>query len=620
MNYKIIFGILLFLIFSINVASATTLNVSQLSNNIKYSNATEYSTDCVNCPVLLSTITITNSIIGRQNLTVEFKKSGTKAAYISIRKNGVEITSSSTASLTYISYQFNTTDFTWNVGDIYELYAYVGSGCCGGDLVYVRNFNMSYDIASFPLQAVFPTNGSNVTSPTNITWKEAPLNFSYDYIIASDNQFINTIQTGTISSSTTQNITVPLSLDIGTYFWKVTNSSGNYSNIFNFTVNPAPATPGRFNITVWDEQNISKQILNYSVQLYNSTSVVVKNSSYPSGWTNFSTEISSGEYLIIVVPGFGYTNYYQRMVLNTSPSNVTMYVPNGTNNTIDLVAFSLYDLTSLFPFTTSTISVYKGELLQDKSYFSADGTHPVYMIQGTNYQIQIQNGNNIFVYQNYIPLASGTSQITTSNFFINTSNINPFTFNLTSSISDITLNWNDANNSLSQFNFTVHKGDPMVQICQLTTSVKHGQSICIIDNTTIYHVIFLATMTDGTFKNQTMYIDYRVGTRQNSTGTSTIDGNATGIGFIWNYGTFVMPNWVYNWISVILVIVLFGSFGARDAGFGAIIGSVVLLIFEGVGWFRPIDNDATQALVMGLSIAFLVFSVVYYMQHKDRGG
>lgn len=464
----------------------------------------------------------------------------------------------------------------------------------------------------------YPENGSIIQSTSfPLEWQEGSANDTYTYQLASDGQFINIISVGSVLSDTK----ITTTLSPGTYYWHVKNSTSGYFSTQNFTISSVSSVPGQFNISVWDEQIITKQIINYTTYVSNSTTILTKTSNSANGWTNFSgLEVISGEYLVTVVPINDYNNYYQRMVLSTSPANVTMYVPNSTNNSINLVAFSLLDITGLFPFPSSTISIYKGGLLQDKSYFSADATHPVYLIQGTDYQINIQHDSNLFNYGNYIPYTSGTSQIVTSDFNPNASSINPFTFNISADQTEITLNWNDAHNALSSFNYTVHEGDPMVVLCNLVTSVKHGQSLCGINTSQQYHVIMSALLTDGTYKNYTTFIDYRVGARQTLTGVSTVDGSPTGIGFVWNYGTFTMPSWVYNWISVILIVVLAGSFGGFHSGFGAIILSIFTLLLEKIGWFRPIDNDTSQSLVMGLTVAFLVLSVVYYLQHKDRGG
>lgn len=418
-----------------------------------------------------------------------------------------------------------------------------------------------------------PTNNSIVTIPVTILWNESIYIFPHIYQISTDNQFLNVVSSGTITTTSTQNISVSTSLSSGTYYWHVKNSTGNYSDWRNFTISGALLIPGRYNITVWDEQDVSKQILNYTIRISNNTFVLTKNSNQATGWTNFSAaEIAGGEYLILATPTGTFSNYYPRMVLSTSPANVTMYVPNGTlPNVIDLVVFSILDTTGRFPLTTSTITVSIGGYVLDKSYFSLDGTHPVFLIQGANYQITIQNGNNIYS-SNYIPYGSGTFQIPISNFLVNLTSLDPFRYNITTNSSQILLSWADVGGVMNTLTFNVDKGVNRSDLCLLTTSVKYGQSPCSITNLSdIYYVDFSALMNDGSYRNQSFSVDYRRGTRVDSTGVSPIDGSPIGIGYKWNYGTFVMPDWVYNWFSVIFFIMLAGTFGQRFAGIGSII-------------------------------------------------
>ncbi|MDP3013518.1 MAG: hypothetical protein Q8M92_04700, partial [Candidatus Subteraquimicrobiales bacterium] len=268
--------------------------------------------------------------------------------------------------------------------------------------VSTKNFNI---IVSRTLTNLLPVNESTGVSITqSLIWQEYPVT-SYIYQISTDYQYLNIITQGSGSDMGYGNGTYHsgnIVLQYNTkYFWHVKNLTSGYTNSFEFTTESTPSIPGRLNISVYDESILSKQVLNYTILLYNTTSFIQKSSNTITGWTNFSSEISGGEYLIIAVPTGIFNNYYQRMVLSTSPANVTMYVPNSTSpNNINLISFSLLDVTGMFPFKTSTITLSKGGLIQEKSYFSADGTHPVYLLQNTNYQISIQNGDNLQVFNN----------------------------------------------------------------------------------------------------------------------------------------------------------------------------------------------------------------------------
>lgn len=482
--------------------------------------------------------------------------------------------------------------------------------------VFVHSFSIIQD-----LNLTYPINGSSLSSNiVNLMWIEGNPQTPFTYLIATDGQFINNVSTGSGSCDSngicrSGNINLNYNTQ---YFWRVTDNLGIVSTVNNFTISAVPVTPGGFNISVWDEQNTSLQILNYTIQLYNSTSFLTKTSNSTTGWTNFSgAEVISGEYLVIAIPGSGYTNYYQRMTLQTSPANVTMYLPNSTSNTIDIVSFSLMDVTGRFPYTNSTISIYKGGLLMESSYFSADATHAVYLIQGQNYQITIQNGNNIENFGNYVPTGSGTSTITINNFNINTSAMIPITYNITYSPTNVTLEWNDAGGVMTSLNFTVYRNiSSPTQICQLITMVDSGQSICVIDNTTTYNAVLSILMTDGSYKNISVPIDYTYGTTPSQIGTNPVDGSPMGTGMQFNYGTWTTPQWAKNLVSLFLFILLIAEFGAYYSGIGSIISIIILLVFEYYGWFVPAGSSG-QTAVMALTGAIGILAVIYFLQHKD---
>jgi len=473
-----------------------------------------------------------------------------------------------------------------------------------------------------PLESLTPLNGTTVETPVTFTWREYPTHTPYTLYIATDNQYINIVSQTLISSGVDENFTTTISgLTPGTkYWWKVKSYSGLYTDSMNFTVSQAR---GSFNVTVFDECNMSKMIYDYTMHLYNTTSIVVKTSNTTTGWTNFNeTEILAGEYLLIVVPKDEFDNYYQRMVLANSPDNVTMYVPNSTTpNNINLITFSLQDTTGFFPYQTSTITISRGGIVMDKSYFSVDGTHQVYLLQGVNYQVTIQYGDNVFYGNNFMPLTSGSHTITINDFSVDTTSLDPFLYNITHTQDTITLNWNDVGGVLSSLNFTVRNLTSNIQICDLITSVGYGQSVCSINNQSAFYVIFSAKLIDGTYQNTSFVVDYTYGVRKSSTGISPIDGSPIGIGFKWDYGTWVTPDWIYNWVSLILILLLAGSFGGYHSGLGGIITIIIALLLELWGFFNPLgDADPKNIITMGITGGILLLAIGYYLQHKDRGG
>ncbi len=468
--------------------------------------------------------------------------------------------------------------------------------------------------ANYTLACLSPTNGTILNSPISLTCREWIQTPPYNFEVSTDSSFLNIVASGT-GTSTNELIVLTETLSPDQYWWHIKNSTGIYTNTMNFSITSVSLRDGSMNITVRNESNTSQIVYNYTANFYGADGTFfAMNSNSTTGWANASKfNISAQRYLIVIQPT---TGYMQRSYLTTSPGNLVAYVPS-TNLTINTISYSILDITGLFPWSSGStiISTYKGNLLMDSSNFGLDGYHPIYLIQGTNYQIQITNGNSIFYYSNYIPVSSGIQQITISNFVVNKTTIDPFEYSITYDTNDVTLNWNNTAGTLSQLNFTVHKGMPMQSYCQLLTTVDHGQAICAIDNTTSYHVIFSALMTDGTFQNSSFFIDYTNGVIKNQIWINPIDGSPAGIGFNIHYGTFTMPNWVYNWVSLILIVILAASFGGKQQ-IGAFITGCVAFGLEYVGWFVPISGS--QVAVMGITGIFTFFALIYFLQGKER--
>jgi hypothetical protein len=538
----------------------------------------------------------------------------------------------------YVRFYYNDTTPIWLVDSVNQTASYgsqyldvVASGIKN---ITVYNISLqnsvtwNYTDITYPFQLISPANGSTgVSNPVTLFAREWARNDPYTFTIATDSQFINNVSSGSLSC-TNENCTTSVSLSSSTkYWWIVKNGAGIYSQAFNFTTSAPIVVPGQFNITLLDEINISYRIMNFSIVLKGAdNSYITKNSNLTTGWANFSgAEVSQQEYLIIATS----TGWAQRMVVNNSPGNVTMYLPNTSLYTIDVVSFTLLDVTGLYPFQTSKLVTTKGGTIQDSSYFSADSSHVVNMIRGQNYGMRVVSGNNIFDFQNYNSVGSGSVTISINDFKVYPSVQMPFVYNISYSTNNVELHWNDSNNAMQSLNFTVRKNTSILQ-CNILTSVDVGQSICGIDSQSSFYIIFSAKMEDGTFKNTSFTIDYRnVGKPPDSLGTSRIDGSLIGTGYKISYtnsnpslglGTYTIPQDIKNIIALLLIVLLAAEFGAAYAGLGGVLVSIMALFFEYYGLFRPFNNDTTQFGLMALTggIAFMTF--LYYMQHKDKYG
>ena len=79
---------------------------------------------------------------------------------------------------------------------------------------------------------------------------------------------------------------------------------------------------------------------------------------------------------------------------------------------------------------------------------------------------------------------------------------------------------------------------------------------------------------------------------------------------------------IANYIgTLIFIILLAGSFGGFHSGFGGILTAIVALLLEVVGLFRPLgDSDPDNLITMGITGGLLFLSVLYFLQHKEKGG
>lgn len=456
------------------------------------------------------------------------------------------------------------------------------------------------DRNNYNLESLTPLNGSSVSSSTPIvfTWREWVPDTPYTLYISTDNDYINIISTTTISGGIYEDFTTTISsLTPGTkYYWKVKNASGYFTNSMNFTVNSTPPIPGRLNITAVDEQT-GIRITIFNSTLYNATTVISKSTT--TGWTNYSSaEVAAGEYLVRITA----LNYSSRNVLATSPDNVTVYLPNSYNATVNLIAFYLVDTTGKFPGDGSKITITKNGSVMVSSYFDADQKAVASLINGDPYGISISYQSNVQNWGNYIPVSSGNVQIFLTQIGINSTETRPFIYNITYSSSTATLAWTDTGGVMNSLNYTIYKGSGMTLGHQLITSVKYGQSTYIITAPDIYYIYFTASTTDGE-RRQIFAFETR----------TTVDLTAKGKGNVWTRGTFAASQWIYDVIAILFIILFAGGFGAIYAELGGLITIISTLYLY------------TQHIISatGAGIGFMgglgVVIVLAYMKARDSG-
>ena len=136
---------------------------------------------------------------------------------------------------------------------------------------------------------------------------------------------------------------------------------------------------------------------------------------------------------------------------------------------------------------------------------------------------------------------------------------------------------------------------------EIQTTVNSGQSEYIITNTSDIYYVYANANTNKGYENISQIIDFR-------------PVKTTGEGYIWSYGSFVMPAWVYNTFSIFMLLMVAGIFGAYHRGEGAIITGFIALFFGYIGWLT------TFGATMGFLSGLVVFAVLYHLESKRRQG
>lgn len=462
------------------------------------------------------------------------------------------------------------------------------------------------------IQSLTPVNGSTgiSSSAVTLTWKEWEVDTPHTLYISKDNEYLNIVSASTISSHIYENFTTTIyGLTNNTkYWWKVKNNSGYYTLSMNFTTSATPTTDGRLNLTAFDETNYSFRINNFTADIYDTNGTKITRNS-TNGWCNLSSsEINSGIYLVKI----SNSSYKERSVLFTSPDNVTMYLPNTSNN-IDLAVFVLNDYTGQFPWSSTILKVYNNNSLMYSSYFSADAKIPVYLIDASTYSIHIENGDNTRIWGNYVPYTSQEVGILVSTVDTDTKD---FSYNISNSITGITLSWSGVSN-IRYVNYTIYKGDSRSVEYTLNTSLDTGETNYIKSGSTdIYYVVFnTSTIHSGFFATKKIFEDRTVKERYPGT---IFSGNSSA----WKYGTFILPDsWAYA-AATGLLILLAVSFNVYFGWFGALITVIFANMFYYWKWLPQLtytNVDGSSGLDYGQGLLILLFIISVWLMRKDSG-
>lgn len=228
----------------------------------------------------------------------------------------------------------------------------------------------------------------------------------------------------------------------------------------------------------------------------------------------------------------------------------------------------------------------------------SDGSITFLMVESIYYKIdsvKISDGIN---QTDYIYPKGSDYTIT-----IDTPQTSTFSYNLSHSTNDITLTWT-TNKTINSLNFTIFNNTNLVH--QLITNNTTGQSIYTVTNlNSKYYVYMIANTSEGIYTKKEI-INYQTGVLREDCGL--------GKGCIIQWGSgdtkFELPQWSYNSMSIFLVWIVAGSFGALFASLGAILALALMLLFMFWGWLQGTGISLT---IIG---TIMVLAIVNYLGNK----
>lgn len=331
----------------------------------------------------------------------------------------------------------------------------------------------------------------------------SPIRLSYQ--IALDQSFYSIINSGTSTGS------ISVNLPAKTYYWRVQQPDGVFTETRTFTIMESEPVAGSFNFTIRNE--LTNGTVSATVFVSNNTTTLQKTG---TTITFNSSEVTAGNYTVRV----NQTNYSTRYYEVTSPGNYTFYIlpTNLTTNNASVVYFSLIDNTNLFQYNSTKLEIIKqttnGSILIQNSYFDASGLVVATLNQFDNYILKVvSDDGHERILGNYIQAGQTSIQLVISEIVLKDPDIDihgGFTYNLSKSSEGIKLEWLNPNSSTltEPFKFQILKNGELVM--NITSTAPFGL-IHYVDNgngldpNATYEIIFEAETTGGKIRVHEYY-------------------------------------------------------------------------------------------------------------------
>lgn len=455
-------------------------------------------------------------------------------------------------------------------------------------LNYVSPFSGFLDLNIYyePHVILVTADETTFDNAATLLFQPNPSTLNASFQIAIDQNFYGIVTSGV------SNGTINASLPPGSYYWRVQQPDGSWTESRSFTVNPGPVIPGSLNFTIRNE--LTNATVSATVLISNETTTLQKTG---STITFNSSQVVAGNYSVRV----NQTNYSARFYEVESPGNYTFYIlpTNLTTNNASVVYFSLVDNTNQFQYNSTKLEIIKqtpnGSILIQNSYFDASGLVVATLNQFDNYILKvISDDGHERILGNYIQAGQNSIQLVISEIVLKDSDINVhggFTYNLTRTSEGIKLEWRNPNSSAltEPFIFQIHKDGELVM--NVTSTAPFGLIHYVdgdgnghLDPEATYEITFEAETTGGKIR---VHEYYKSG------------GESVGINFE------IIPMSVRIIVTLGLLVLVASQFNTTNSRFAAIVVSLIALFLSFISFFPLRDVILVLVWLLFISVVAL---------------
>ena len=356
--------------------------------------------------------------------------------------------------------------------------------------------NVNYN----PHIVLFTPNGANFTQNVLLQFQSNPSTLSVPYQISVDAGFYGIVGSGTSTGN------ISMNLPPGTYYWRVQQPSGSYTEVRSFDVSAAPPDPGSFVFRIYNESNVSQNV-SATVRISNQTNYLTKTGAV----INFTaSEVSVGRYVAQVSA----TGYGTRFFIVDSPGEYNLYLVNNSVQTV-LTRFSLVDNTNNFPFQKTQLIISKqtqnGTIIVTSNYFDVAGNVDANLVEGDNYVLTLRSdAGQVRVIGNLIPTAPQTIRLVVGEIEIRQypEVFGGFGWNISKSPEQITFDWDNNASALNgpfTFRITPQTNSSNAPF-EITSDGPFGRvTYAIPDENDTYFIELTANTTGGKISHREYY-------------------------------------------------------------------------------------------------------------------